>query len=340
MPLQNWERLYPTLYQFFGAHEEILNPTHPLGYLVSIDEENIRRAAAKTEAAARIIRSSNITWLNSKCHTVIASNAVEASATLSEIRARGDLLCVWREEQVRTNPDGADFVIQTGREKVSIEVHTPQGRSDPARVSKAVEETARGNVRISISEFAPLGLPQGTVPTTQAECVSSISQIKEHKVHQFSESEISILWLDFNDPGIWLIPLDSDQALPVMSGRESLISGCFWSAFYAEKSDAVFDNLNVQGMSPKPYRMEFTGRFNRDARIDFVIIDTLRDAIVFQNHKGAKSIPDQLFRDFFRLPRFSLKLSWLDWPIRGSLQQRVVHARQEIEMFTSAFKIR
>lgn len=339
MPLPNWESWYPTLNEFFGAHEQILGPSHPLGYLVSIDDDNVRTAAVKTEAAARIVKAENPQWLKSKCSTVIDSSLVNASAMLSEIRAHGDLLCAWRAERIRTNPDGPDFVVELGRERVFIEVHTPQGRSDSGRVSRRIEETIQGNVRMSISEFAPFGLPQGSVPTTQAECASSISQIKEHKEHQFPGSGISILWLDFNDPGIWQIPMDGEQALPVMTGRESLTSGCFWSAFYGEQADAVFDSLNVEGMSPKPYRMEFPGRFSRDSRIDFVIIDTLHDKIVFQNHKGIKPVPDQLFRDFFRLPRFSLKLSWLDWPIRSSLLQRVAHARQEIEIFTSAFTI-
>jgi hypothetical protein len=56
MPLQNWERHYPILHDLFGEHSEILVPSHPLGYLVSIDAENVRRAAHKTEAAARVIR--------------------------------------------------------------------------------------------------------------------------------------------------------------------------------------------------------------------------------------------------------------------------------------------
>lgn len=336
---KNLKHRYRSLVELFGPYEEVLQPSHPLGYLIGIDQENVRRAAYKTDQSVRLVKSDNPEWLKSKSNIVVSNNKVEASATLSEIRAYGDLLTVWGKEQACANPNGADFAIQIGTEKITFEVHTPQGRSERTRVSRQVESIRDENVVMSVSEFAPFGLPEGTVPTGQAECVSWISSIKGHKSHQFSESEISILWLDFNDPGIWPIPMDSDQALPVISWREKLTSGCFWSAYYAEKNDAVFDSLDVTGMSPTPYKMEFTGRFNRDTRIDFVVIDTLSDKIVFQNHKGVKPIPDQLFRDFFRLPLFSVKYSWLDWPVRGSLARRVTLARQEIEKFSTIFKI-
>lgn len=339
MSLLNWERNYPVLYELFGAHEKILTPSHPLGYLISIDEENVRRAALKTEGAARIVRLAAPDWLGAKCHTIIVRGVVEASATLSEIRAYGDLLSVWREEHVRTNRTGADFVVEYGEERISIEVHTPQGRSDPAKVSRHLGGTTEGNVTTSILAFAPFGFPQDSSSTVQSEAAYWMSRGKEHKGHQFPENAISILWLDFNDPGIWPIPMSSDQALPVMSGRESLTSGCFWTAFYGEEGDAVLDDLNVFGMSGKPYRMPFPGRFNRDASVDFVIIDTLSDKIIFQNHKGDKQIRGQLFREFFRLPRLSLKHSWLDWPVRGWLVPAVACERQKIEMFTSAFKV-
>jgi len=339
MPLPDWKRYYPFLHKLFGAYEGILQPSHPLGYLVSIDQENVRRAAAKTEASCRCLGSANPKWLKSKSRIVTRKSLVEASATLAEIRAHGDLLTAWRHEQVRPPQRGVDFIVHIGSERVWVEVHTPQGRSDWAKVSRPISTTADGKIGASISEFAPFGLPDPSIPSTQGKCAFWISRIKRGKRHQFSEEEISVLWLDFNDPGVWPIPLDSDQALPIISWREYLTSGCFWSALYAEEGDAVFDNLNVEGMSGRPYRMTFPGRFTSDSKIDFVIIDTVGAKIVFQNHKGIKPVPEQLFRDLFSLPGFDLSLSWLDWPIHGSLGERVAHARQEIEVFTTAFKV-
>jgi hypothetical protein len=339
MDLQIWKRSCPTLFELFGTCEQILNPKHPLRYLVSIDNEKVSQAAIKTESSARSVKGADSKWLNSKSEIIKSGSPEAASATLSEIRAYGDLLHIWNPENVQPRSSGSDFVVSLGNERVWVEVNTPHGRSDPKKVSRLLESTTKDKVSIGITEFAPFGLPEDHDSNVQAECVSKIASIKDKKDGQFHETEISILWLDFNDPRIWTIQFDSDQALPVISWRESLTSGCLWNAFYAEQGDPIFDDISVVGIYSNYYEMGFPGRFNQETNIDFVVIDTLRDKVVFQNHKGEKPVPDQLFRRFFTLPGFSLKHSWLDWPVRGSLENRVNHTRKEIELFKSVFKI-
>ena len=84
--------------------------------------------------------------------------------------------------------------------------------------------------------------------------------------------------------------------------------------------------------------MPFSGRFNQETLIDFVILDIWSDKIVFENHKKKKQIPDQVYRDLFRLFPFNLQLSSLDWPIRGSLAARIERRRSDIRAFCLAFE--
>jgi hypothetical protein len=59
---------------------------------------------------------------------------------------------------------------------------------------------------------------------------------------------------------------------------------------------------------------------------------------VFQNHKKQRGdIPEELFRDLFSLPGFSVERSWLNWPTPGALGDRVEQARQETEYYVRFF---
>ena len=50
MAIQNWHELYPILHSLFQGYPDIIEPRHPLGYLVSINNDYVRSVANRTQA--------------------------------------------------------------------------------------------------------------------------------------------------------------------------------------------------------------------------------------------------------------------------------------------------
>jgi hypothetical protein len=340
MTFEEWKQLCPTLAQVFGQETELISHVVPIGNVIGSRTERYETSATRIETCTRTVKMADPNWLESKLAKLRSEkDPCNVSGIIGEIRAYGELLWVWRDTDLSAPAQGPDFLVHLDDSSLSVEVHTPQGRSSIERTTLEHESTTFGNVTTRLSEVAPFGLPERpAIDTAQGECVSQIAGIKGTE-HQFDEETLSVLWLDFNDPSVSLIGLDSEQALPVMRGENALTSGCLWNAFYAEKGDPIFDSLSLEGSGSRIYEMEFHGRFSRGSKIDFVICDIATDKIILQNPFTSKPIPDSFFRDVFRLFGFNLALSWLDWPVRGYLKPRVEHAREEIRLFTTAFRL-
>ena len=168
--------------------------------------------------------------------------------------------------------------------------------------------------------------------------MSKLAGIKQSE-HQFDANAINILWCDLKDPVLWPCDFGNNQFEPLSCFREEITSGAFWNALYAKKATPILDGIPAGGYpSRKPYLMEYNARFWGASALDFVIADTREDQYVFQNPSRAARVPDWILRDLHRLFAFNLGASWLDWPCRGHLKQRVDMELESIAKYATAFQ--
>jgi hypothetical protein len=337
---ENWQVFYPTFAQVFREYPEMLLPEHPVGHLLSWPQESAGFVRAGMERCLKSVLRHQKSWLESKIRTMRReqSDHRNVRALLAEIRAFGELLCAWRPEQINASSRsaGCDFVAEVGNSELRIEVHAPQS-GPPEKCLQVHEEDSELDKFWRLVEHAPFGRPKETNDTIAGMSASKITGIKKRE-HQFDGTAISVLWVDLKDPGIYLCGCPYDHALPLYFENEALHCGFLWYSQYAEKGDPIFDQLNVDGMHCRPRSLQFNGRFNQETRIDFVIFDTWSDKIIFEKHKNKKEISDFVYKDLLRLSSFNFQLSYLDWPIRGTLAGRIEHNRKEIKAFCSAFR--
>jgi hypothetical protein len=306
---------YPNLKALFWPGAESLQTNweqrHPLLTLVMGEGERCKHVASRTDVCAKYILGANEPWATRKSKELLkSSDYSNVSALLGEIRAYGELLFTWGKQAVMPQESGSDFLVAVDGQQVRFEVHTPQHTAKQKQGAEESYLTADGRIRSFV--FFPFGVPERERDTVQAEAVSKLAEAKKAE-HQFG-ADLGVLWLDLQDPGLWPLDFKRSHFLPISSFGEELTSGAFWNAFYGEKGLPVYDALSVNGFSSRLYEMEFPGRFVQGSRIDFVVADTRKHQIIFENHSHVRRRPDQLYRDFHRLYKFNLELSWLDWP--------------------------
>lgn len=128
MAIENWHELYPILHSLFQGYPDIIEPRHPLGYLVSINNDYVRSVANRTSLAVANVCQNDPDWFADKMQSITQTGDLpQASATLAEIRAYSDILNVWERGQVFPQTSGPDFIIQYGTQELWIEIHTPHG---------------------------------------------------------------------------------------------------------------------------------------------------------------------------------------------------------------------
>lgn len=341
--IESYIKQYPTLNHLFGSSGASFHDgersSHPLVKLILTGNNITSMVASRTDKCAKNVNRASPGWLSKRAATIISDKDMEnVSSAFGEIRAYGELLWVW-DDKVHAKKSGSDFQLDYYGKTILIEVFTQQHRT--VRYMQEIESKTftfdDKKVSSKMLEVFPFGWPDRSVDTVQGEAVSKIAQIKQ-KEHQLDQCDISIVWVDLQDPGLWSTGFGRHQFFPITCWQENMTSGCVWSALYAKEGDYVYDNLSTLGMYSEPYKMEFPGRFQKDSKVDFFVFDTAEDQIVFQNHNGKKEIPDRLFMDFFRLYKFNYEASWLDWPMRGHLPDRIENTLEQLRLFKDAFR--
>jgi hypothetical protein len=241
----------------------------------------------------------------------------------------------WKSLNIKPGKSGSDFALQVNGKTINIEVNTPQHRSK--RHTLDHESFGSDRIKGKVYEIFPFGWPERDIDNVQGEATSKLAGIKQ-KEHQFDEDSINILWVDLKDPMLWVLDFGIEQFLPISAFREEITSGAFWNAFYAKKDTYIFDQLSMQGLGSRIYKIEYNGRFWGKSIIDFVIADTRTDQLIFQNHNRESHIPNALFQSLHLLFGFNLELSWLDWPQKGQLTTRVQQELDKIQAYKGAFE--
>lgn len=312
---------------------------HPLLYLILGESSTNKSVAYRTDKGCQLVQASNPTWLKSKANIIVnEKDYTSVSAALGEIRAYGELIWIFGDKMVQAGSAGNDFSINLEGKCIKIEVNTPQGRSKRQEIDHGTVVKS-DRISMQIKEIFPFGWPEREIDNVQGEATSKLAGIKQ-KEHQFRTECINILWLDLKDPLLWPMEFYAHQFRPLSAFREEITSGSFWAAFYGTKGMPIYDQLNMQGLASKTYRMEYDGRFQAGkSMIDFVIADALNHQVVFQNHMRQSDIPAEVFRRLHNLFAFNLDLSSLDWPVPGKLCSRIEAMLNTISAYEHAFDI-
>src|SRR5262245_18344670 len=101
---------YPNLKAIFFPDADRLEHGHPLLTLVQRQDPSCKQVASHTDlCTARVLRV-NKPWIEQKVSEILKNkDNSQASATLGEIRAYGELLDIFREEEISSQSSGSDF---------------------------------------------------------------------------------------------------------------------------------------------------------------------------------------------------------------------------------------
>lgn len=176
---------------------------HPVARLIFPREEDLAVMANMGWALGRVM-DVDPQWLrNQKARLVATDDYANVSAVLSEIRAYGFILNAGLAIGPGPRASGPDFFIEErGERRVRVEVYSKQW--DLGEVM-ALREFQREGSRVKPGEgvtarvhlTTPFGGPTDRDNVT-VNAIHKLTQIKQRE-KQFSATETSILWLDFQD---------------------------------------------------------------------------------------------------------------------------------------------
>lgn len=295
-----------------------------------------------------LINRVNKSWLDIKINEFLKNAKKQTkenfSGLLGEIIAYGELLDTFKPNNVISQKNGSDFEVKLGNEFIKVEVNTPQKTSSPYKntkfeISNKKEYINNGKklICMPITVEAPFGYPTKIESNIQYEATSKFANIKKDKENkQFTDSNVSILWLDLNDPTIFPFNL-SDQCQPIMVFRGAVSSGPIWYAFYGNIGDYIYssyEGFNNNGA----VKMEFNGRFNQNTKIDFLIINAFTKKCIFQNPNSQKAFSKELCKYFLNLFGLRLNASFIDFD-KNRLKATIKNIRELNNQYYSLFKL-
>lgn len=303
-------------------------PPEHLSRLVSPPDGWVRYAS-RVERALSMIEKTHPDWLKGKCRLLERDrDPKNQGGILGEIRTFANLLAVWGDG-VRPQHNGADFLVQGVNYRAEIEVTTAHGAADHTTLQ--IESSRFGHLQIQVDAHAPFGYATEYRPedTVQGNAVSRLAAFKGPE-KQFSGDGISVLWLNVDDPIVFPLSLLDHQHFPLISGREELVSGAIWWAFYGEKGDEIYDRLSLTGELPLSYELEFDGRFAASSRIDILVVQSDSRVVALENHRH-RCARDAFVADLARVAGFRIEESWLEWHSPEPLENRISAERARVK---------
>lgn len=228
-----------------------------------------------------------------------------------------------------------DFHISSGSSQARVEVFSKQMddvEADELRVFRRELLEFPANRRWANKEHwvTPFGKPKPYELVTE-NVINRVAAIKQDD-RQLSDSETSILWLDFQDE-TWQLVMRADAAVPISTWNGELFSGGIWYAHYGWKGAPIFEGHSGEsGLSSHVQPMQHDGRFRRGTKADLVFISLPKGTIALENPESSKLASNPPWDRMIDLPWFALEMSWCDWPARN-LSARIDLERATIESF-------
>ena len=230
-----------------------------------------------------------------------------------------------------------EFEIDGGDGPIIVEVHSRQldveeaaklyedARELGERHSEEIaKERSPGDIRnivtMSATEVFPTGAPKSSKAgdSSVTNTISRIAAIKQNE-KQVDPTKPFILWLDFQDPGVWGFPIADELFSPVYSEtREGEVAcGPLWYALYGRRGDPL---LYSRGYRYAIMPLAHDGRFLQTmkghggpSRVSAVMFSTPRSTVLMENPRAIKRIPDRARAALLKTPGFRFDLSIMDW---------------------------
>jgi hypothetical protein len=314
--------------------------THPLRAIALSNPPN--QVKANTERAARTVIQSNRNWLvGLKSRLLDVIDPTHSSSALGEIRAYGSLLET--KMTIDTTPIVGsrypEFSVDAGDGAVIVEVHSRQLDKAQAEEIKMYKELhaalveVTGRKREANSDkilstrgpahvIMPLGAPdpakKGDSVLTNA--ISRIASIKSGE-KQSDLTKPFVLWLDFQDPVVWRLPISLEQTAPLFTETKNgnVGTGALWFALYGRKHDPM---IEMQRINYKIIEMLHNGKFAQTKGVSAVIYSMPHATILMEHPSPTHPLPPNFRASLLKLPFFQLDRSLCEWE-PGLVQSRI-----------------
>lgn len=159
----------------------------------------------------------------------------------------------------------------------------------------------------------PLGAPD---PRTAGDSVltNTISRIASIKGNekQMDAHKPFVLWLDLQDPTVWMLPISEKQLAPLYTEmRDGEVgTGALWFALYGRKDDPM---IEMQGCDYRAIKMLHDGRFAQSPRVSAVIFAMPRVTVLMEHPSPSFPISPRFRASLLKLPFFTLDRSVCEW---------------------------
>lgn len=315
--------------------------SHPLQSMISASDANWRFHKPSMNAL-ETVDEHDPDWLRGNANRLgSVTDYGVAGAVLAEIRAYAALLgCGFDVKPIpeakRPTPD-FHAKLASGTH-VEVEVYARQLDGAEANALQRFHEqvpsqTPQSGVRIREHTITPFGKPEPGETATE-NVISRLASAKQTE-SQFSDSVPSILWLDFQDEPLRLLPLKT-AVQPVFEDRTGFFSGPLWYAFYGQESLPVFERFQPRGwefadeLCPGYVAMRHEGRFRRATRVDAVVAYGVGLTALLENPWSKTSLADDCRQGLRGLAGLDVEKSWLAVPDAHQLAMAIQSQIEEI----------
>lgn len=338
---------------------------HPVAALALAERPH--QVAINTESAAKSIAQKNKPWLSAlKSRLIDQSDFTNASSALGEIRAYGALLETWMKVNPQPSVSGKnvvpEFEVDAGDGAVVVEVHSRQLDEDDAEAAAehnkelnakhqaAVqkERNAKSSkliITTAVSTVAPFGAPKpdktGKYKEDDSVLTNAISRIAGIKKSekQVDPTKPFVLWLDFQDPTVWGVPIAEEQLAPLYTETKDgkVGTGALWFALYGRKGDSM---IETDSFIYRVRKMLHEGRFSQTinggpTRVSAVVYSMPRATVLMENPSAALPLPPHCRAELLKTPFFCLDRSICEWK-PGLVRARIDTEHETVEAAAEA----
>ncbi len=249
--------------------------SHPAKAIITYFNSHASLFDNTNNAANAVLQHDRSWFCSNKDRLLDVDDYSSPSSFLAEVRTYGYLLLAGFDVNgiTETSKPTPDFCIIFKDDSVRVEVNAKQYSKDESdaldEFNNGSDEPLQSGVNIREHVITPFGKPTPDENVTE-NAISRLAQIKQQE-YQFSETEPSVLWIDFQDE-LWDIVLKPDSIHPLRSWQNGLYAGEIWFSLFGFNGAPIFAGETSKLRRRKEVvTMRHDGRFiNRSTKIDAV----------------------------------------------------------------------